>query len=208
LGTLFKVIVIAGLAFFVWTRVLNQEIPAAIKKPLSQMSIPTAVVQVKKPVTTASTKTEPKTPANVPPAPTKAPVTIIVPTVVPECFIATAEDGHQFCSNGIALPQGDPRAVAGYCELVTDVYENYTCANGMPAGMVVEPFPFPTEMPWPTAAPEQYNVVDQCVTAIGPYGEQTVCNPDPAYPWSEGTKAFTAQMIIDVKIKSGTGPKG
>ncbi len=209
MASLFKVIIIAALGFFIWTRVLDRPIPSQITEigkniPVAnQILLPTAQIrtEVKQPVIQYVTST--------PPIIYQQPALQINPTNESECFIMTAKDGHQLCSDGRTLKQGDIRKQPGYCSIVQDVYGNKTCANGMPAGMVVEVWPEPTEAPWPTAIPNTYTFSNNCVDAVGPYGNQHVCAPN-GETWSDGTASFVAQEIKDGKIEPGqtTGAHG
>jgi hypothetical protein len=148
-------------------------------------------------------------------APAVAATAVLWPIVGADgCYLATAADGHQFCSDGRALNPSDERTKPGYCSNIKDhdangnSYGGNVCGNGMPAGLLIGAALAPDEvLAQPeyataiTAAQEaqgRYTFQNDCVTATRPDGTpQTVCNPDPKFPWSDATAAGVAATIID-----------
>jgi hypothetical protein len=152
--------------------------------------------------------------------------TAIMPTITPpECYIATAADGHQFCSNGRSLDVEDERGDAGYCVGIKDhdangnSYGGPICGNGMPAGVLIGAVMTPDEIEaqphmqqaepsadWSYSPGPNNNT---CITATNNLGVQQTNCTDPGTVYNEANAAVIAQMIKDGKLNGSSGtPKG
>lgn len=134
------------------------------------------------------------------------------------CFVATAPDGHQLCSDGRSLAPSDARSLPDYCADIRTVNDQgqslggATCSNGTSAGILMPGAVSDAQVSATIMAQPEYQQAqaaaqsaqgkfrfeNECVTATRPEGvEQTVCNPDPKFPWSQDTAAGVAATIID-----------
>jgi len=116
LGTFFKVIVIAGLAFFVWTRVLNQPTPdaSAIIKLL-----PTAVVRDQPTSTPFKIKTDSKPPTKLTLTPNSNPAQS---PNLPDCATVPTTQACQLSATPVVTP-----VIQAYNECYEGSF--YTCED-------------------------------------------------------------------------------